>query len=242
MPSTLALYLNSKSKHIQLTCLLPITVKSVNISQQKRDLLINLYKNFNIKIIDVFANEKSFITICSSTDDADNLCSDEVINVLRQAGMTPITSPQLKPRRSVIAKKISNEILNSTEEIIKEELLRANDWAANHIESINKFYNLIFLKITFNCIDMKEKSLKLGLNFKHLYIPDHLFENECFKEIKYCYRCYQCYAVNSHIANKCSKPLDYKICSKCSATDHIWSNCTARDAKQQMNFFFLTFY
>ena len=36
----------------------------------------------------------------------------------------PITSPQLKARRSVIAKKISNEILNSSEEIIKEELLR----------------------------------------------------------------------------------------------------------------------
>ena len=33
-----------------------ITVKSVNNSQQKRDFLNNLYKNFNIKIIEVFAN------------------------------------------------------------------------------------------------------------------------------------------------------------------------------------------
>ena len=41
-----------------------ITVKSVNISQQNRDLLINVYKNFNIKIVDVFANQKSFTTIC----------------------------------------------------------------------------------------------------------------------------------------------------------------------------------
>ena len=121
-----------------------ITVKSVNISQQNRDLLINVYKNFNIKIVDVFANQKSFTTICSSADDADNLCSVEVMNVLRQAGMAPITSLQLKARRSVIAKKISNEILNSSEEIIKEELLRANDWAANHIESTNKFHNLPF--------------------------------------------------------------------------------------------------
>ena len=166
-------------------------------------------------------NQKSFTTICSSADDADNLCSIEVINVLRQGGMTPITWPQLKARRSVIAKKISNEILNSSEEIIKEELLRANDWAVNHIESTNKFHNLPFLKITFDSINMKEKCLKLGLNFRHLHIPDHLFENELFKEIKYCYHCY---SVNTHIANKCSKPPDYKICSKCSATDHIWRN------------------
>ena len=54
---------------------------------------------------------------------------------------------------------------------------------------------------------MKNKCLKLGLNFRHLHIPDHLFENERFKEIKYCYRCY---AVNTHIANKCSKPSHYK--------------------------------
>ena len=101
-------------------------------------------------------------------------------------------------------------------------------WAVKHIESNGKFQNLIFLKITFDCIDMKNKYLKLGLNFRHLHIPDHLFENERFKEIKYCYRCY---AVNIHIPNKCSKPPDYKICSKCSSTDHIWSNCTSAVVK-----------
>ena len=142
--------------------------------------------------------------------------------------MTPITSPQLKSRRSVIAKHISNEILNSSEEIIKGELLRANYWAANHIENINKFHNLPFLKITFDCINMKGTCFKLGLNFRHLHIPDHLFENERFKEVKYCYRCY---SVNTHRANKCSKPPDYKICSECSATDHIWSNCTSEVVK-----------
>ena len=135
-------------------------------SYQDRDLLINVYKNFNIKIVDVFVNQKSFTTICSSADDADNLCSIEVINVLRQAGMAPITSPQLKARRSVIAKKISNEILNSSEEIVKEELLRANDWAANHIESTNKFHNLPFLKITFDSINMNGEMFKIRTQFQ----------------------------------------------------------------------------
>ena len=74
--------------------------------------------------------------------------------------MSPITSPQLKARRSVIAKKVRNERLYSTEAFVKEELQGANDWAANHIESINKFQNLPFLKITFNSIDMMKNCLK----------------------------------------------------------------------------------
>ena len=37
--------------------------------------------------------------------------------------------------------------------------------------------------------------------------------------------------MNSHLANKCSKPPDYKICSKCSSTDHIWSSCTSATIK-----------
>ena len=69
---------------------------------------------------------------------------------------------------------------------------------------------------------------KTRTQFPTLHIPDHLFGNEGYKEIKYCYRCY---AVNTHIANKCSKPPDYKICSKCSSTDHIWSNCTSSVVK-----------
>ena len=92
---------------------LTITVKSANNTQPKKDFFMNLLNSFNIKVSDVFAKDKSFITICSTADDADNLCSVEVINVLLQAGMTPIPSPELKARRSVIAKKVSSEILNS---------------------------------------------------------------------------------------------------------------------------------
>ena len=94
------------------------TVKSANNSQQKKDFLMGLLSNFNIKVNDVFAKEKSFSTICSSADDADKLCSVEVINILQQAGMTPIPSPELKARRSLIAKKVNTGIFNSTEGIL----------------------------------------------------------------------------------------------------------------------------
>ena len=133
---------------------LVITVKSANNTHQKKDFPMDLFSTYNIKVNDVFAKEKSFTTICSSADDADNLCSVEVINVLLQAGMTPIPSPELKARRFVIAKRVSTEIVDSTEAIIKEEFYRPNDWAGNHIETISKFQNLPFLKITF---DYKEQ-------------------------------------------------------------------------------------
>ena len=82
-----------------------ITVKSANNTHQKVGFLIKLYNNFDMKVIDVLAKEKSITNICSSGDDADKLCSVEVINVLLQLGTTPIPFPELKARRSVIAKK-----------------------------------------------------------------------------------------------------------------------------------------
>ena len=151
---------------------LTMTVKSANNTQQKNDFLMDLFSNFNIKVNDVFAKEKSFTTVCSSADDADKLCSVEVINVLLQAGMTLIPSPELKARRSIIAKKVSTEKFNSTEAIIKEKIYRENDWAVNHIETISKFQNIPFLKKSFDSIDIRNKCLKLGLNFRHLHIPD----------------------------------------------------------------------
>ena len=36
------------------------------------------------------------------------------------------------------------------------------------------------------------------LNYRELNIPDHHLEEERFKEINYCYRCY---AMNPHIAS-----------------------------------------
>ena len=88
---------------------------------KKKDFLRDLYSNFNIKVNNVFAKENSFTTICSSADDADKLCSLEVIIILLQVGMTPISSSELKARRSVIAKEVRTKIFNSTEAIIKEE-------------------------------------------------------------------------------------------------------------------------
>ena len=53
-------------------------------------------------------------------------------------------------------------------------------------------------------------------------------QEQRFRHVKYCYRCY---AMNSHIANKCSKPPDYKICSKCASSEHRWTNCISAPVK-----------
>ena len=99
---------------------LTITVKSASNTQPKKDFFMNLLNSFNIKVNDVFAKEKSFTTICSSADDADNLCSVEVINVLLQAGMTPIPSPELKARRSVIEKRSAQKYSTQLKKLAKK--------------------------------------------------------------------------------------------------------------------------
>ena len=97
--------------------------------------------------------------------------------------MTPIPTPELKARRSVIVKKARKEIFNSTEVFIKDEFKRANNWAVDYIESIRKFQNPPFLERTFNCIDIMNKCLNFTLIYHHLHITDHLLEKERFKEI-----------------------------------------------------------
>ena len=97
-----------------------ITVKSASNTQPKKDFFMNLLNSFNIKVNDVFAKEKSFTTIYSSADDADNLCSVEVINVLLQAGMTPIPSPELMARRSVIEKRSAQKYSTQLKKLAKK--------------------------------------------------------------------------------------------------------------------------
>ena len=48
---------------------LTITVKSANNTQPKEDFFMNLLNSFNIKVSDVFAKDKSFITIFATADD-----------------------------------------------------------------------------------------------------------------------------------------------------------------------------
>ena len=52
-------------------------------------------------------------------------CSSDVINTLHLIGMIPIPSPELKDRRSVIAKKVRNEIHDTMEAKVKDEIERA---------------------------------------------------------------------------------------------------------------------
>ena len=37
--------------------------------------------------------------------------------------------------------------------------------------------------------------------------------------------------MNSHFTNQCTKAKNYKICCKCTATDHIWRDCRATSKK-----------
>ncbi|KAG7177263.1 putative RTXE-like, partial [Homarus americanus] len=36
-----------------------------------------------------------------------------------------------------------------------------------------------------------------------------------------------CYAIEDHDSVKCSKPKEYKICSKCTSREHTWTHCIA---------------
>ena len=41
--------------------------------------------------------------------------------------------------------------------------------------------------------------------------------------------CLRCCAFNDYFTVNCTKPWDYKICSKYSSTNHNWRNCSSSD-------------
>ena len=62
-------------------------------------------------------------------------CSSDVINTLHLTGMIPIPSPELKDRRSVIAKKVRKEIHDTMEAKVKDEIERAMCRLGNYMST-----------------------------------------------------------------------------------------------------------
>ena len=67
--------------------------------------------------------------LCNTSDDLDILFSSGCISELKAVGCKPILPPDLKAKRSLILRRCDDQILlNQTEEDIKSEIEKQNDW------------------------------------------------------------------------------------------------------------------
>ena len=61
-----------------------------------------------------------------------------------------------------------------------------------------------------------------GVKLFNLSISSSNVVREKFVDV---YHCYKCYAINDHTAKDCTKPVDYVVCSLCTATSHKYDKC-----------------
>ena len=85
------------------------------------------------------------------------------------------------------------------------------------ILKIKKFNKISHYKITFVSSSEAQNCESTGLLIESLHIFQKQIEKELFDITIICYRCY---ALDCHIATKCAKYSDFKICSKCSSHNH----------------------
>lgn len=140
-----------------------------------------------------------------------------------QKNFTPVMPPQLKANRSVLIFKVENHIFKNSEEDIKEEILKHNEWV-EEISQVYKFPNTNTLKISFTESNKATKAQEYGIKLFFMKIANYNIVQDTYVNIT---TCMKCYAIEEHTTRQCPKEASYKICSCCSATDHTWTECKA---------------
>lgn len=208
-----------------------IRLKYYNRQQpcSQQELAQVTFGHLNVPFIRIFSTSDGFKVICRNEQDADKLLSNEAEKELKKIGVFVLTPPEIKAKRSIFIRNLDYIIGQHTEEELKEELEKENDWAK--ITEIIKIKNYTsMLKLRFVDMKMVEKAKQHGLLAYNMAISTHQIEQEEYIHITTCYKCYE---LEDHETKDCPYN-DLIICSECSETGHTFKNCE-KDVKQCIN-------
>ena len=187
-----------------------------------KENLAEILKNLNVNHSHIVETHKGLIVFCNNINDADFIVSETTCDILEQCKLKPIISEEVKAARSVIFKPRDFTLLNVPPEEIKNELNNKNDLKVDAVYIIKEIKSI---KIKFTEVYMTKVCRKKGLRLFSRYIPAHNISNEEHIKLKSCYVCYEW---EDHVAKDCPKKRinpNYKICPKCSRTDHTYNHC-----------------
>ena len=188
--------------------------------------ILDKCSNLSIIILKLLPASNSFSIIVESTIEADKLFSDEAIAAFDSLNVKLILPPNLRASRTLLMFNIDPLIYDREVELIKADIMQRNNWC--RLDEVIKLHNARGLKLVFPSSTMVNSCIDSGLKVFQLFIPGYSFKRDIYCPILMCYRCY---ALDSHTSVNCDKPSDYKICSNCSSTQHIWKECTIKTKK-----------
>ena len=130
-----------------------IILSKVGQPVPSRDTALKVCFNLDIKIIKFTEQRNNFVAQCVDDNDAENIFDAKSIQTLLDIGLEPKLPWSLKSDRTVIIRKLDDDILNSSCAEIGNELRKQNPWM--HLFELWKNFNM--LKITLRAINMAQR-------------------------------------------------------------------------------------
>ena len=205
-----------------------VKIKHLEKTREKKSALLNILSQHGIYATNVIPTNDGFVVLNSNDDEMDKIFTDACMKELDAGGFTPILPPEMKAKRTVLLFNVDEEIMKQTTDEIEGEIYRCNAWAPDSIHTIFKFPRNPILKITYKQTAPANKSKDQGILMFSMRIPPHQIKAEEYIPIKTCMRCYK---IEQHFTNQCPEPKEYKLCSQCGETGHLWSSCTSSTKK-----------
>lgn len=151
----------------------------------------------------------------------DKLFNNKTDAELQKQKFYPVIPPQLRANRSVLLFSVDNHIFQNSEEEIKQEIIKSNEWTGTSI-SVFKYPKGNTLKITFAETAQARKSQEAGLLLFSMKIIKFTIKQDVFYNI---ITCLKCYALETHYTSQYPKDKSFKISSECSQIGHTWREC-----------------
>ena len=178
----------------------------------------------------LFDTGDGYKAICRNNDDADKILSNLGVAEFAKIGITVVTPPEIRAKRSVFIRQLDSSFGKHTAEEIKTELEDKNEWAkVEEVIKISTYTHV--LKVRFAETAMADKALSSGMTgFNWSVVPDQIKREEFVNLL--C--CFSCYKYEEHATANCPDK-EQKACSNCAGTGHTFRECPNSDAKGCLN-------
>ena len=181
----------------------------------------------DVDVTKLTSSHDGFIAVLGSEGEMDKVFNGTTDKILQQSNFYPQIPPELSANRSVLMFRVDNHIYSNTEEEIKIEIQKKNEWVGELLK-IYKFPEMNIVKVSFDETIKAHKAIENGLKMFNMKVPHYDIKQDKYLHILTCYRCY---AMEEHPTSQCKKDKNFKICSECSSTDHTWKDCTSEIKK-----------
>ena len=168
-----------------------------------------------VAVTHLFKTHDGFKVTVAKPDQLTPFLSSNGLKKLKAQGFTPVPSPEMKAKCTIVAKKVDRTISAHSCEAILLEVSSKNDVT---VLDVYKPPESRIVKIRVSTPEEANKLMSRGIMMFNMSVPTYNLEMECFIPLEQCKNCYRF----DHNKYKCPHP---QRCSRCGAEGHFYAKC-----------------